>query len=500
MTDFSIAIIFFIYGLAFFSMGLVILLEAGRSGDLRIRFALRALAIFGILHGFHEWLEAFELLQLLPEISRVPLSWENLRLGLLTFSFLPLAAFGAVLLLGAFRYKLVSVAVPLLLLLVRAIGLIFIGARVQDTGELIIATDVWTRYVLAVPAALLACLGLLQQVRIRTSKDLPRFGRDYLWAAAAFGVYAFAQVFARESLLPASQIINQGVFLEIFGFPVQLLRAGAAVAIALFIIRSLRTFEYETQQEIARLQDQSLKEAQHREELRSEFLRRVVDAQEAERQRIARELHDETGQALTAVALGLRGIASSMRQDLDKAAKDLRDIEGLVARSLTELQRIIANMRPSHLDDLGLASALRWFAGDVQERSSIEVNVELIGDERWLPSEVATSLFRITQEALMNTVKHAEAKHAEVVLTYGADDVTLEVMDYGQGFDPEILENPDRPTWGVLGMQERASLVGGEFSLISQIGQGTQIRVQIPYKEDEEDEGVANEYTSPARG
>jgi signal transduction histidine kinase len=157
-------------------------------------------------------------------------------------------------------------------------------------------------------------------------------------------------------------------------------------------------------------------------------------------------------------------------------------------------------MRPSHLDDLGLASALRWFAGDVQERSSIEVNVELIGDERWLPSEVATSLFRITQEALMNTVKHAEAKHAEVVLTYGADDVTLEVMDYGQGFDPEILENPDRPTWGVLGMQERASLVGGEFSLISQIGQGTQIRVQIPYKEDEEDEGVANEYTSPARG
>ncbi|NOR89086.1 MAG: sensor histidine kinase, partial [Anaerolineales bacterium] len=113
---------------------------------------------------------------------------------------------------------------------------------------------------------------------------------------------------------------------------------------------------------------------------------------------------------------------------------------------------------------------------------------------------VTTSLFRITQEGLTNVVKHAGASHAEVVLTYGPDQVTLEIMDYGQGFDPEILENPDRPTWGVLGMQERASLVGGEFSLKSQIGQGTQIRVQIPYPKDEEDEGVANEYTSPARG
>ncbi|MFA9406803.1 MAG: sensor histidine kinase [Anaerolineales bacterium] len=497
MTDFSIAIIFFVYGLAFFSMGLVILVEAGRSGDLRIRYALRALAIFGIIHGFHEWLEAFELLQLLPEINHVVLSWENLRLGLLTFSFLLLAAFGAVLLLRTSRYKLMSVVVPLLLLFVRATGLVLIGARVGDTSELYTATDVWTRYVLAVPAALLACLGLLQQVRLRNLKDRPRFGRDYLWAAAAFGVYALGQVFTRESVLPPSHIINQGVFLESFGFPVQLLRAGAAVAIALFIIRSLRTFEYETQQEIARLQEQTLREAEHREELRSEFLRRVVDAQEAERQRIARELHDETGQALTAVALGLRSVATTMRKNLDKAAKDLRELEGLVAQSLTELQRVVANLRPTHLDDLGLASALRWFARDIQGRSDIDVDVEIIGDERSLPSEITTSLFRITQEALTNVVKHAEAKLAMVILRYDEDEVILEVLDYGRGFDLEILDSSDRPTWGVLGMKERASLVGGQYTLESRIGQGTQICVTIPYPEEE---GVTNEYTSPARG
>ncbi len=497
MTNFSVAIIFFVYGLAFFSMGLVILLEAGRSGDLRIRYALRVLAVFGIVHGLHEWLEALELLHLLPDLNLDNLTWENLRLGLLTFSFLPLAAFGVVLLLAPSRYKLVSIVVPLLLLLVRAIGLVFIGARVQDAGEIYVATDVWTRYVLAVPAALLACLGLLQQVRIRNSKDHPRFGRDYLWTALAFMVYAIGQLFTRESVISLSQIINQEVFFETFGFPVQLLRAGAAVVVAIFIIRSLRTFEYESRQELARLQEQTLQEAKRREELRSEFLRRVVDAQEAERQRIARELHDETGQALTAVALGLRSVATTMRKDLNRAAKVLRDLEGLVEHSMTELQRIMSNLRPTQLDDLGLASALRWYTGDLQNRTAIEIEFEIIGDERRLPSEITTSMFRITQEALTNAVKHAETQLAHVILTYDDYKVALEVIDFGNGFDLGILKNPDRPTWGVLGMQERASLVGGDLDLSSRIGQGTQICVKIPYPEHK---GVDHEYSSPARG
>jgi signal transduction histidine kinase len=328
-------------------------------------------------------------------------------------------------------------------------------------------------------------------------KDRPKFGRDYLWAAAAFGVYALGQVVTRESVLPPSQILNQGVFIESFGFPVQLLRTGAAVAIALFIIRSLRTFEYETQQEIARLQEQTIQEAKRREEMRSKFLRRVVDAQEAERQRIARELHDETGQALTAVALGLRSVATTMRKDLNRAAKDLRDLEGLVEHSMTELQRIMSNLRPTQLDDLGLASALRWYSGDLQNRTAIEIEFEIIGDERRLPSEITTSMFRIAQEALTNAVKHAETQLAHVILTYDENKVVLEVIDFGNGFDLGILTNPDRPTWGVLGMQERASLVGGDLELSSRIGQGTQIRVKIPYPEHE---GVDHEYSPPARG
>lgn len=497
MTNLSIAIIFFVYGLAFFSMGLVILLEAGRSGDLRIRYALRVLAVFGIVHGLHEWLEALELLHLLPDLNLYNLTWENLRLGLLTFSFLPLAAFGAVLLYKTPRYVLISIAVPLLLVVVRAFGLLFLGAQVFNPTELWAATDVWTRYVLAVPAALLASLGLIQLVRTPNSSNRPKYGRDYLWAALAFFIYALGQLFTRESIIPLSQEINQQIFFETFGFPVQLLRAGAAVVVAIFIIRSLRTFEYESREELARLQEHTLREAERREELRSEFLRRVVDAQEAERQRIARELHDETGQTLTAVALGLRSVSTTMRKDLNRAAKDLRDLEGLVEQSMTELQRIMSNLRPTQLDDLGLASALRWYSGDLQNHTAIEIEFEIIGDERRLPSEITTSMFRITQEALTNAVKHAETQLAHVILTYDEYDVVLEVIDFGNGFDLGILKNPDRPTWGVLGMQERATLVGGIFTMNSQIGQGTQIHVHIPYPVVE---GVEDEYTPPARG
>ena len=163
-------------------------------------------------------------------------------------------------------------------------------------------------------------------------------------------------------------MINQDLFLRTFGFPIQLLRAGAAVVSAWAIIRFLRSFEFETQRKIAELQDVQLQEAQRREALRGELLRQVVSAQEAERQRIARELHDATGQSLTAIGLGLRGVSNTLRLDTDKAAENLRQLEGLVARSLDELQRLIADLRPSHLDDLGLPAALRWYAGEVQSR------------------------------------------------------------------------------------------------------------------------------------
>ena len=266
--------------------------------------------------------------------------------------------------------------------------------------------------------------------------------------------------------LPPSTVINQDLFLRTFGFPIQLLRAGAAVVSAWAIIRFLRSFEFETQRKIAALQEEQLHEAQRREALHGKLLKQIVSAQEAERQRIARELHDATGQSLTAIGLGLRGISNTLRQDTDKAAENLRQLEGLVARSLDELQRLIADLRPSHLDDLGLPAALRWYAGEVQSRMPLNITVEINGEPRPIDPVANTALFRVAQEALTNVVKHAQATKATVRLSYLPSVVMLQVEDDGCGFD--VRAQAQRPAWGLLGMEERATLLGGNVVIQSQ--------------------------------
>src|SRR5512143_962094 len=416
-------LIFFIYGLAFFSMGLAITLEANRGSDARLRHGLRALAIFGILHGIHEWVEMFERLDMLPGPNIDPVAWHTARIAMLEFSFLFLAAFGATLLPRVKNFRRASILVPVVLAAIWGVGIVVLrNFFTIDTG-LWDVTDVWTRYAVAVPAGLLACIGLIGQWRVFKKAGMEQFGRDALLAAFAFALYGLlGQTIVRASPLPPSTVINQDLFLKTFGFPIQLLRAGTAVISAWAVIRFLRSFEFETQRKIAELQEAQLQEAQRREALRGELLRQIVSAQEAERQRIARELHDATGQSLTAIGLGLRGVSNTLRQDADKATEHLRQLEGLVARSLDELQRMIADLRPSHLDDLGLPAALRWYAGEVQNRVSLQVNVEVIGEQAQLPSEMKTALFRIVQEAINNTIKHARAKTIDIRLIFEERD------------------------------------------------------------------------------
>jgi signal transduction histidine kinase len=278
-----------------------------------------------------------------------------------------------------------------------------------------------------------------------------------------------------------SNFVNQNLFLELFGFPVQLLRAAAAAFAALFVIRFLRSFEVETQRQIDELQEAKLEESERREAMRGELLKRVVAAQEAERKRIGRELHDETGQALTAIGLGLRGVRSNLQKDVERAEQNLHQLENLANHSLTELQRLISDLRPSHLDDLGLASALRWYAGEVETRVSLEVHIDIEGDVQVLPTEVNTGLFRVAQEALTNIVKHANALNAYVRLNFNPKCITLEVQDDGGGFDLGVTAmDSARPAWGLAGMRERANLLDGRFYVESEIGEGTLVGIMVP--------------------
>jgi signal transduction histidine kinase len=479
--------IFFFYGLAFFSMGLAIVLEMGHGSDPRLKHALRPMAIFGLIHGGHEWMEMFEKMDLLPVQLGHGLEWDALRIAILALSFLALGAFGASLLSPDERARRLSLLVPLGQALLWGGGLLIMRGRYALETDLLVVAEVWTRYVLAVLGALLASAGLMAQQRAFQRAGMAQFSRDSMWAAVAFAWYgAVGQVFTRASPLPPSNWINQDLFLEWFGFPVQLLRAMAAIAVAVFVIRFLRSSEVETQRHIASLQAARLEEAQRRQALRGELLQRVVTAQETERQRIARELHDEAGQALTAVGLGLRASATTLRQDPDRTERILRHLEELVAYSLEELQRLVANLRPSHLDDLGLAAALRWYGSQLQERSSLEVDVEVSGEERRLPSAVATALFRVGQEALTNVVKHAGATRAHLALRFGPDRVSLVVEDDGVGFDPLLLENSGRSRWGLLGMEERASSLGGQLMIRPGSSRGMRIEVNVPMEMESE--------------
>ena len=479
-------LIFSVYGLAFYSMGLALLLEGGRGSDLRLRQALRPLAAFAFLHGLHEWIEAYDRLNLLPWQDTYPIIWDSIQLAILAFSFLSLAAFGAQLLASTERNRRLSLLVPIGLAAIWGVGLLIMLGFFSISSGLFQAADAWSRYVLGVPASLLAAAGLVAQQRAFRRAGMVRFGRDCLWAAIAFVWYGLiGQLFVHASPLPPSNVINQDLFLQLFGIPIQVLRAAAAVVISISVIRVLRSFDVETQRRIAELQAAQLEEAHRREALRGELLRRVVAAQEAERQRIARELHDATGQSLTAVGLGLSAVLNScQRREPEQVEHRVRELMELNSTTLDELRHLIADLRPSHLDDLGLGSTLRWYTKEMQRRVPLEIQVEINGEERMLDSAVSTALFRVAQEALTNIVKYAQIATARVRLTYAPQEVILQVEDNGVGFNAAAVPAlSGRSTWGLLGMQERAELLGGTFELRSNPGAGTRVQVTIPYQQ-----------------
>jgi signal transduction histidine kinase len=205
-----------------------------------------------------------------------------------------------------------------------------------------------------------------------------------------------------------------------------------------------------------------------------ESLRRVVAAQEVERRRLARELHDETGQALTSILLGLRSLEDLVDGDDERAAVAV--IRQLAVETLQDVRRLAVELRPKALDDFGLVAALERIAETFGEQTGLEVDFATpLGDDR-LPGEVATALYRIAQEALTNVVKHSQAGAVSILLTRKNGRVALVVEDDGIGFDPA------RPAdgFGLLGMRERVELLGGSLHVESRTGAGTTLAVEVP--------------------
>lgn len=208
----------------------------------------------------------------------------------------------------------------------------------------------------------------------------------------------------------------------------------------------------------------------------------IINAQEQERKRIARELHDETSQVLTSLLISLAILEESI--STDEARQRISETRMLAHQTLRAIRNLSIDLRPSALDDLGLLPALRWYVKEYQQKFPIEVDFQAAGFKQRLPAEMETALYRIVQEALTNATKHSQAHHVSVTLREDAEAVYATISDDGKGFDLESLQlqKPlvqDRGL-GLVGMYERAHLLDGTITIDTAPGAGTVIQVRMP--------------------
>jgi two-component system sensor histidine kinase UhpB len=216
----------------------------------------------------------------------------------------------------------------------------------------------------------------------------------------------------------------------------------------------------------------------HRRQIQ-EMSAQVLRAQEEERRRIARELHDETSQALNALLLSIEMAEQSLCEDRfeGQCAGRLQASKQLTEQTLDAIHKLAFDLRPTMLDDLGLVPSVRWYAKRQSETYGMQILVEAEGLEERLPDQTEIALFRVVQEALTNVAKHANASMARVRLRRRNGNIELRVQDNGKGFEPGEVPN-DR--LGLFGIQERVALLGGCFDLESRRGRGTTLTVRVP--------------------
>lgn len=236
--------------------------------------------------------------------------------------------------------------------------------------------------------------------------------------------------------------------------------------------------------ELEKRVEQRTKELEQTEQQRSALLRKLVVAQEEERRGLARELHDETSQALTALVVGLETATTAPAENVVEIKSRLAPIKSMATEMLREIQRIIHDLRPAILDDLGLVQAIDWYAESRLKPRGIQIGLETVGVEKRLPSEVETVVFRIAQEAINNVARHAEAENVSISLDFTDSVIVLDIEDDGHGFDPAIAmaRTQDDAPFGLWGIKERATLFGGSAKIESAPGRGTRVTAKIPVK------------------
>ncbi|MHB8990644.1 MAG: sensor histidine kinase [Chloroflexota bacterium] len=507
-------LVFFVYGLAFFTMGFAIALEYRRSSDLRLARSLPFLAAFGILHSLAEWAD---MLLFVEAVTPSPFGIEAVRLArtlLLGLSTVALVQFGVSLLtrnpalstqhsaLSAQHSSLIThhsslvthhpspithhPALPnqppllaprsLLPFLPVGLGLAWLAtlAQLQIDGytlgsrQWLIHADIWARFLLYLPGSALAGLGLLSEAGYLEKMDFRQVARDARFAAATFLLNAFvAGIVVPSGQHTLNSPINYESFEAFFGIPVQLVRAASALLIAFFVLRVLRVFRFQTM----RLVETANK--------------RRLQATLDERERIAREMHDGLAQLIGFLHLKARVTQQLVaNRHLEQAERELDQMQKIVQEAYADVRQSILSLRTATELDRGLVAAIRASASDFSEQNSIPVELALAeaGEVSFHP-EAEIQLVRIVQEALVNVRKHSRAGRVSIRLERQDGFGVLTVEDDGIGFDPSQLESKNRRCFGLQTMRERAESVGADLQVTPMPGEGTRIQVRFPFEQ-----------------
>jgi signal transduction histidine kinase len=219
---------------------------------------------------------------------------------------------------------------------------------------------------------------------------------------------------------------------------------------------------------------------QGKEAMCKRLLGKVLTTQEEERARLARELHDTIGQSLTAIIMTTNAVESSLPADLISGKEKLANVRTIAVQTLHDLRGLIFDLRPEVLDDLGLGLALHSQVKKYLEPAGIKVQLRAAGLKDQLPAEVETAVFRIVQEAITNIARHAQASEAIISLTKKDARLIVRVEDNGVGFDSDQVMGRQPHAWGLRGMEERVTLLGGRFYVGSRPGNGTLVLAEVP--------------------
>ncbi|MFC2947270.1 sensor histidine kinase [Virgibacillus sediminis] len=211
---------------------------------------------------------------------------------------------------------------------------------------------------------------------------------------------------------------------------------------------------------------------------KQEFGLKIIEAQEEERRKISREIHDGPAQMLANILLRSELVDKIFRNgDMEQAMEEIKSVRDMVRTSLYEVRRIIYDLRPMALDDLGLIPTIRKYIATLSDYSGTEVEFSLSGEERRVSQKYEIAFFRLVQESIQNALKHAEASLIQVKLEIGSDYLNMSVKDNGKGFDPSMKRDK---SFGLIGMRERVEMLDGDMEIDTELGKGTRVLIRVP--------------------